>query len=72
MAKITIDAEWCKGCLLCLAVCPAGVWQKTDRRNAKGYLTPYPARAEECVACRACELTCPDLAITVEENEHAA
>lgn len=38
MAKITIDKEKCKGCLLCIAFCPKGqivVGRKLNRRGAK-------------------------------------
>ncbi|MFR1131368.1 MAG: 4Fe-4S binding protein [Enterocloster bolteae] len=34
--------------------------------NENGY--PYPARQEDCIGCRLCELRCPDFAVKVEEG----
>jgi len=62
---IRIDQVFCKGCRLCLEVCPRGVYEAGTERNAKGYLAPAAARPEDCIGCLLCEMTCPDLAITV-------
>ena len=66
---ITIDRELCKGCYLCLSVCPKEVITKSERLNQKGY---YPAKFEEdeekgkmCIACVQCATICPDIAIEV-------
>jgi 2-oxoglutarate ferredoxin oxidoreductase subunit delta len=66
---ITIDSELCKGCYLCLSVCPKEVITKSERLNQKGY---YPAKFEEdeekgkmCIACVQCATICPDIAIEV-------
>jgi 2-oxoglutarate ferredoxin oxidoreductase subunit delta len=60
-----IDTEWCKGCGICVAFCPKGVLELDEKEKA------VAARAEECIACKLCELRCPDLAIEVitEGNE---
>jgi 2-oxoglutarate ferredoxin oxidoreductase subunit delta len=63
--RIQVDQECCKGCQLCIAVCPKEVYELSRVRNAKGYLVPAPVRPEDCVGCRLCEMTCPDMAITV-------
>jgi len=62
---IEIDNNYCKGCQLCIAVCPQGVLEVSPLRNSKGYLMPRAARGEDCTGCMQCEMTCPDLAITV-------
>jgi len=72
MNAVTIDKIYCKGCNLCIAVCKTAALSKGSERNAKGYLIPLHD-SEACSACANCEVTCPELAVTVEksENHHA-
>jgi len=69
--RIVIDPVACKGCHLCIDQCPKNVYAVSEDRNAKGYLLPTAARLEDCIACLLCEMICPDLAITVEVEDHA-
>jgi 2-oxoglutarate ferredoxin oxidoreductase subunit delta len=66
--KVTIDTVYCKGCNLCIAVCTGKALARGEARNAKGYIAP---RWEEqaCVACGNCELTCPEMAVTVDKEK---
>ena len=64
---ITIDPEVCKGCYLCIEVCPQKNIRISDKLNQKGY---YPAQFEQddekrCTACAQCATICPDVAIEV-------
>ncbi len=68
MAKIHIDRTVCKGCELCLYVCPKDVFEMSDERNEKGYNYSIAKRPEDCILCKNCEMNCPDLAIYVEED----
>jgi 2-oxoglutarate ferredoxin oxidoreductase subunit delta len=70
--KITIDAVFCKGCRLCIDVCKKNVYELGDHRNAKGYLVPEAKRPEDCAGCFVCEMTCPDMVITVEVEKKEA
>lgn len=54
-----INREWCKGCGICVAFCPTTVLDLDDDDKA------LAARKEDCIACKLCELRCPDLAIEV-------
>ena len=67
--KITIDRERCKGCSLCVSVCPQKVIVTSPVLNHMGY---YPAEFKEnkqedktCIACAMCATICPDIAIEV-------
>ena len=63
--KIVIDAERCKGCQLCLTVCPHGVISISDKINSKGYLPAEAANPASCTGCASCAIICPDCAIEV-------
>ena len=65
---VHIDARVCKGCGLCVYYCPQEVLRLSDRRNAKGYNVAEAGEPDNCVLCRLCEMSCPDLAIFVSEN----
>lgn len=69
MAKgtISIDKARCKGCTLCVPVCPKEVIQiATDMLNAKGYRPAQLVDPEGlCTGCAICALICPDVCITV-------
>jgi 2-oxoglutarate ferredoxin oxidoreductase subunit delta len=65
-AYIEIDPERCKGCGLCVNVCPQKIITFTGQFNAKGY---HPAQQvdpdDKCVGCGFCYMNCPDTCITV-------
>ena len=67
MAKITVDERFCKGCGLCVSVCPAECIElDPDKMTPKGY---HPAKLTDesrCTGCASCAIMCPDVAITVE------
>jgi len=65
MAKYQIDFERCKGCGLCVDVCPKNVLEISTEVNAKGYFPAYQARPEDCVFCTTCCIMCPDVAISI-------
>ena len=68
-----IEESRCKGCGLCVAVCPKKVLEISGEVSPKGYFPAYQARPEDCVYCTTCCLMCPDVAIAVrEETEEAA
>ncbi len=66
--KHIIDKERCKGCSLCVNVCPKKVLEISEEVNAKGYFPAYQARPEDCIHCTACCIMCPDVAITIAET----
>lgn len=68
MAKMTVDITRCKGCGLCVEVCPKKIiaLDKTAL-NAKGYHPATVAEMEKCIGCAMCAIMCPDCAITVEK-----
>ncbi|MBN2422949.1 4Fe-4S binding protein [Candidatus Woesearchaeota archaeon] len=61
MPKPVINYEKCKTQKTCVDVCPMQVFEvKGDK--------VVVAKPEECIGCKACEVQCPEGAITVEED----
>ncbi len=66
--KITINEFYCKGCELCISVCPKKVLKLAeDRLNASGYNPAEVVKPDDCIACTSCARMCPEVAITVEK-----
>jgi len=63
LKAIVINRDWCKGCGICVHLCPKKVLE-LDRADKA-----VAVRPEDCICCRMCELRCPDLAIEVETEE---
>ena len=63
--KHNIDAERCKGCGLCVEVCPKNVLEISEKVNTKGYFPAYQARPQDCIYCTTCCIMCPDVAISI-------
>lgn len=66
--EILIDDQFCKGCNLCIQVCPRKVFGQGEKRSRAGYSMPRILSLEGCALCFLCEMTCPDLALTVVEE----
>ena len=62
-----IENDRCKGCGLCVIVCPKNVLEISDKVNTKGYFPAFRARPEDCIYCAMCCTMCPDVAITISE-----
>lgn len=57
--RLEITAAWCKGCDICVKMCP----ERVLRLGARG--TAELIDPAGCTACRLCEWLCPDFAIRV-------
>lgn len=68
MAKAIIDEKICKGCGLCISVCPKKLLRlATEKMNDKGYNPAVLTDEAACIGCAMCGVICPDSAITVEK-----
>jgi 2-oxoglutarate ferredoxin oxidoreductase subunit delta len=67
MPTIIVNPEWCKGCYICVELCPRKVLDVDPSAFVHGFHPVVVVRPEDCSVCRQCELLCPDLAIMVEE-----
>ena len=65
---IYLNEDLCKGCYLCMNICPKGVYTASDKLNQKGVRVPI-VDVEKCIKCQLCTLMCPDQAISVEDDD---
>ena len=62
---IHVILDRCKGCGFCIEFCPTEVLIESEKFNVKGYHPPEIYDAEKCIACKLCELICPEFSIFV-------
>ncbi|GHU62783.1 2-oxoacid:acceptor oxidoreductase subunit delta [Clostridia bacterium] len=67
--KVEFDAERCKGCCLCVSVCPKNILIiNQESINGLGYHTAGVTDMNLCIGCISCGLMCPDGAICVKRE----
>ncbi len=68
LKRVTFNEERCKGCMLCIGVCPKKIIEiDTGTINKKGFNPASIKPDGECIGCMSCVTICPDVAITIEE-----
>jgi len=65
MAKITINQERCKGCFLCVDVCPKRSLKQGKKLNQRGASYVEFIAGSQCVGCTLCAVICPECCIEV-------
>lgn len=58
MIRIDIHEESCRGCQICVDLCPTKVFWFDEARDKAGV-----KEAEDCIACLSCVYACPSRAI---------
>lgn len=61
--KVWIDRRLCKGCGICVVLCPKKIL--TIDEEGKASVT----ERQECIGCRQCEFHCPDFAILMGDED---
>jgi 2-oxoglutarate ferredoxin oxidoreductase subunit delta len=69
MKRLILNENYCKGCLICIEVCPVGAIQSSGQINSKGYILPLEKDMNLCTECLLCEVVCPDFAITIHAEK---
>lgn len=64
-AYISVNENLCKGCEICISVCPTDTLSIADHPNPKGYFPATQHAPEACIACNKCATMCPEVAIEV-------
>lgn len=58
VVTLEYDPSQCSGCTLCVQVCPHAIFEMRDKKAVI-------ANRDACIECGACELNCPEGAISV-------
>jgi len=69
--QIRILTQYCKGCELCVAVCPKGCLEMSEDLTDLGVRPARMKDGAECTGCTLCYQVCPDAAIEVLEVAEA-
>ncbi|MBE7058820.1 MAG: 4Fe-4S dicluster domain-containing protein [Ruminococcaceae bacterium] len=67
MAKVSFREDRCKGCGLCVEVCPKKIVELKKNLNSKGYHPAGVSDMDKCIGCAFCATICPDCVIKVEK-----
>ncbi|QGP91998.1 4Fe-4S binding domain protein [Neomoorella glycerini] len=59
----------CKGCGLCIEKCPVDTIGWAKQLGAFGTPVVEPGHGKPCIACKKCQLVCPDAAIWIERRD---
>jgi len=68
MPKLTFREDMCKGCELCVSVCPKSLLVLADHINRSGYHPATVTDIGQCSGCALCARMCPDVVIEVEKE----
>lgn len=61
VSTLKLNAELCKGCKMCITVCPHAVFEMVDKKARI-------VDVDDCMECGACALNCQYGAITVKSG----
>ncbi|MEZ3486286.1 MAG: 4Fe-4S binding protein [Lachnospiraceae bacterium] len=62
---LKFERDRCKGCELCVSVCPKHILELDSVVNAKGYCSVTCIDGAACIGCASCAKICPDSVISV-------
>ena len=68
MPKVRILVKFCKGCGLCVDVCPKGCLGMSNTLGESGIMPAVVKDDSKCIACLDCATICPDAAIEILEE----
>jgi len=74
MAKgmVTLEVDRCKGCGLCVDVCPPKILElSTTAFNKKGHRPIEVTDMDKCTGCSVCAIICPDVVFAVYRQKKA-
>lgn len=78
--RTVINLTHCKGCNICVYICPKKCYSKGADLSERGYFAAVVSSPESCynhkregkLICELCTLSCPDQAISWKAEEEEA
>ena len=64
-ADVLVNELHCKGCGVCVFMCPKDVLTEGEGLGSQGFPVVRIVAIERCTGCKLCEAACPDFALTV-------
>jgi len=64
MPTLNIEEKGCRGCTLCVDICPVQVFDYAEKENLAKV-----ARQDDCIGCLSCYYLCPSQCLTVTDIE---
>ncbi|MEW6359606.1 MAG: 4Fe-4S binding protein [Planctomycetota bacterium] len=71
MPRVRISVKFCKGCGLCVEVCPKDCLGMSEVLSESGVTPAVVTDESKCTACGNCAAICPDAAIEILEDAPA-
>ena len=68
MNEVRILRQYCKGCGLCIGVCPVKCLRMSSEVTDSGLPVAEVVETVDCIGCLQCHTICPDAAIEVYET----
>lgn len=65
---VQINKDACKGCGICIVMCPVKILEFSGELNNRGVHFPKITDEEKCTKCENCMIYCPDFAMVVSED----
>ena len=65
---LVFQRDLCKGCQLCISVCPKHILELDSAANRKGYRPAVCRDESACIGCASCGKICPDSVITITKD----
>jgi 2-oxoglutarate ferredoxin oxidoreductase subunit delta len=67
--RVLFQEEICKGCGLCISVCPKDIISLASLISHAGYHPAQVVNQDQCISCAFCAIICPDSVITVYRSD---
>ena len=64
---VALDQGLCKGCYICVEVCPKDVFTILHEPGPGGFRPVQVSSPDKCIGCMLCVIYCPDFALEVNE-----